>query len=229
MSSWNFAYDSGTPPWDIGRPQPAVLRLAELGAFRSPVLDAGCGTGENALELASRGFDVVGIDGSSSTIRQAREKSATRGLPATFVVGDALDLTALGRTFESVLDCGLFHTFADDERARYVDGLAAVVAPAGMVSLLCFSDEEPWNGGPRRVTREEIREAFAAGWRVESIVPEQFVTLMHPSSSGARAWRASIVRLPEERARVVAPGAPTVSDGNRDPNGPGSVPPLRTS
>ena len=199
MSSWNFAYDSGTPPWDIGRAQPAVVRLAELGAFRSPVLDAGCGTGENALELAARGFDVVGIDGSSSAIRRAGEKSATRGLPVAFMVADALDLVALGRIFESVLDCGLFHTFADDERSRYVDGLAAVVAPGGTVSLLCFSDEEPWDGGPRRLTRDEIRASFADGWGVESIVRERFATLGYPAAGGARAWRASIVRVPGER------------------------------
>src|SRR5512143_2042955 len=145
MSSWDFAYDSGRPPWDIGRAQPAVVRLAERGAFRSPVLDAGCGTGENAMELAARGLEVIGIDGSSSAIRRAREKSAQREVPVTFSVADALDLPALDRSFGSVLDCGLFHTFTDDERTRYVDGLAAVVVAGGRVSLLCFSDEEPWD------------------------------------------------------------------------------------
>jgi SAM-dependent methyltransferase len=183
----------GSPPWDIGRPQPAVERLARAGAFSGPVLDAGCGTGENALFLAALGLEVVGLDQVPAAVERAREKARRRGLDAAFVVGDALGLESLGRTFGAVLDCGLFHTFADEERPRYVASLAAVVRPGGAVHLMCFSEEETGPGGPRRVTRDEIRQAFADGWAVRSIAPERFQSQLHPG--GARAWLARIERL----------------------------------
>ncbi len=192
MNRFEDAY-RGTPPWDIGRPQPAVERLARAGAFASPVLDAGCGTGENALFLAALGLEVVGLDQVPAAVERASEKARRRGIAAAFVVGDALRLETLGRTFGAVLDCGLFHTLADGERPRYVAGLAAVVRPGGAIHLMCFSEEETGPGGPRRVTRDEIREAFAHGWAVRSIEPERFRSTPHPQ--GARAWLARLERL----------------------------------
>ena len=191
---WDLSYRGEAPPWDIGRPQPAVVRLADAGAFESAVLDAGCGTGENAIELAARGFAVWGVDWSPLAIQAARAKASARGLDVTFAVADALDLSALGRQFDRILDCGLFHTFDDEQRAQYVASLAAALVPSGRLFVLCFSDEEPWDGGPRRVTRAELEHAFATGWSLRSIVPERFATRLH--DAGARAWLATVDRLP---------------------------------
>ncbi len=190
---WDSAYSGAPPPWDIGRPQPAVLRLADAGAFRGRVLDAGCGTGENTLELAARGLEAWGLDGSPRAIGQARAKASRRRLAVTFVVGDALQLARLGRAFDTVLDCGLFHTFDDAERTRYAASLSGAVAAGGLVHLLCFSDLEPWGGGPRRVSQAELRASFADGWKVVAIESERFATLLH--DEGARAWLASIERV----------------------------------
>jgi len=52
---WDASYLDGPAPWDTGRPQPAIVRLAGERAFAGEVLDAGCGTGENALHLAALG------------------------------------------------------------------------------------------------------------------------------------------------------------------------------
>jgi SAM-dependent methyltransferase len=192
MAGWESAYRGAPPPWDIGRPQPPVVGIADAGGFRSPVLDAGCGTGENALFLASRGLEVVGIDGASAAIEKAQAKARSRSLRATFLVADALDLEALGHTFASVLDCGLFHVFDDADRTAYVASLRSVVEPAGIVHVLCFSDAEPWGGGPRRISQAELRDAFADGWSVRSIEPTRFATLIH--DDGARAWHATVER-----------------------------------
>jgi cyclopropane fatty-acyl-phospholipid synthase-like methyltransferase len=170
-----------------------VIRLAKAGGFRGRVLDAGCGTGENAMEIAARGLATWGADLASTAIAEARRKAESRGLNVTFAVADALDLASLGLTFDSVLDCGLFHTFEDDDRAAYVESLASVVVAGGLVHLMCFSDLEPWGGGPRRVTQAEIQASFVDRWQVASIDPERFETRLH--REGARAWLARIERL----------------------------------
>jgi len=193
MNRFEGAYQ-GAPPWDIGRPQPAVVRLQQEGLLGGAVLDAGCGTGENALFLAGRGSAVTGIDFVESAVEQARRKARDRGLRADFRVHDALRLPELGRTFDAVLDCGLFHVFADEERPRYAAAVAGVLGAGGALHLMCFSEEERSEGGPRRVTQPDIREAFAQDFRVDWIRAERFESRIHPD--GARAWLARLLRQP---------------------------------
>ena len=138
------------------------------------ILDAGCGTGDNALFFANRGHKVTGIDFLEEPINRAKKKAADRCLPANFLVMDALVLKDWSERFENVIDSGLFHVFSDDDRRRYVEGLARVLKPGGRLFLLCFSDEEPGTQGPRRVSAKEIQDAFAEGWKVESIEPSRF-------------------------------------------------------
>jgi cyclopropane fatty-acyl-phospholipid synthase-like methyltransferase len=193
MVNFDDAY-RGTPPWDIPRPQPAFVTLAEAGAIRGSVLDAGCGTGENALYLASLSYKTWGIDGSPLAIERALQKAQERGIPVDFRVHDALALEGLGRTFDTVTDCGLFHIFGDEGRARYIKSLASVLDSGGRYLMLCFSDRQPGAFPlPRRVTQEEIRTAFADGWRVDEIIEARFAQRFFPE--GAFAWRCSITRL----------------------------------
>lgn len=192
MTGFDYAYVGPPPPWDIGRPQPAFVRLAGQGAIAGPVLDAGCGTGENALHLAGLGFEVTGLDAAPAAIAAARAKAAQGGPAVEFIVGDALALAQLGRTFATIIDCGLFHVFGDADRARYVAGLAAAVDAGGRVHLLCFSDRQPGTWGPRRVTETELRAAFADGWRVEAIQPERFETNI--AGPPVEAWLATFMR-----------------------------------
>jgi len=183
---------AGTPAWDIGRPQPPFLELAERHAIVGKVLDVGCGTGEHALMAAALGLEVTGVDAAPTAIETARRKAEERGLAAQFVLGDARDLPALGRRFDTVLDCGLFHVFDDGDRARYEASLRAVVGPAGRCFILCFSEEQPGDYGPRRVRQDEIRETFRNGWRVDSIDDATMDLVTSPD--GARAWLAAITR-----------------------------------
>ena len=159
-STFENAY-AGQAPWDIGKPQRTFVDVADR--ITGSVLDAGCGTGENALFFASRGHKVTGIDFLGEPIQRARRKTAERGLSATFLVMDALALKNLPEVFDSVIDSGLFHVFSDDDRRRYVEGLATVLKPGGRLFLLCFSDEEPGTQGPRRVAMKKLHDAFAKG------------------------------------------------------------------
>lgn len=185
-------YATGTPPWDIGRPQPAFERLAKAGGLVGRVLDVGCGTGEHALLAASLGHEAVGVDLSPRAVELAKQKAADRGLDVRFLVWDALRLSELGEQFDTVLDCGLFHVFDDDDRAHFVRSLAAVTAAGGRYHMLCFSDRQPGDWGPRRVTREEIGTAFASGWAVESIEPTVIDITIDPA--GALAWQVTANR-----------------------------------
>jgi SAM-dependent methyltransferase len=184
---------SGTPPWDIGRPQPAFVQLADAGAISGRVLDAGCGTGENALLLADRGLEVVGVDAAPKAIAAAARKAADRGLSARFQVWDALQLAELGEQFDTVIDSGLFHVFDDERRARYVSALGSVLRSGGRYFMLCFSDAQPGDWGPRRVRADEIRTAFAAGWTVDSIEPTQLHTNLDQPL--VHAWLGSLTRV----------------------------------
>jgi SAM-dependent methyltransferase len=183
---------AGTPPWDIGRPQPAFLELAERGALRGRVLDVGCGTGEHALMATSFGLEATGIDTSPTAIAIAERKARERGLTARFLVWDALELGALGDTFDTTLDSGLFHVFDDDARARYVESLRSVIPTAGRFFMLCFSDRQPGDRGPRRVAEREIRESFAEGWEIDAIEAANMDITIGPMA--ASSWRASITR-----------------------------------
>ena len=190
---WDASYADGPPPWDVG-PQPAVVRLAAEGGFAGPVLDAGCGTGENALLLAALGLPVLGVDVAETALAIAREKAAGRGLDVAFAAADALHLERLGHRFATVLDVGLFHTFDAAERPGYVASLASVTEPDGTLYLLCFSDAGP-DAGPHPVTRDELRAAFesSADWIVVAIEPDRVTTRFH-GDDGAPAWLATITR-----------------------------------
>ena len=193
---WDTVYVAGTPPpWDVGRPQPAFVRLADRGALRGHLLDAGCGTGENALLAAAHSADVVGVDVSPTAIARARAKAAERGLSARFEVADALNLSQLGLTFDTVIDSGLFHVFDDENRASYVASLASVLRSGGSCYLMCFSDLQPGTFGPRRVRKDEIISAFSDGWSVTGIEADEFVVNRELGIATARAWLATIRRL----------------------------------
>jgi cyclopropane fatty-acyl-phospholipid synthase-like methyltransferase len=181
------------PPWDIRRPQPAFLALAEAGALKGRVLDIGCGTGEHAIMAAGLGLDATGVDLAATALCTAGGKARARGCAVRFVRLDARELAELGEEFDTVLDCGLFHLFDGDDRFAYVDALRSVVPPGGRYFMLGFSDRQP--GAWRRVhrlSRAEIEVAFADGWHVDSIAPSTIDITTDPD--GVRAWLVALTR-----------------------------------
>jgi SAM-dependent methyltransferase len=182
---------AGQAPWDIGKPQKPFLDVADRIA--GSVLDAGCGTGDTALFFAGRGCQVTGIDFIEEAINRAKRKAAERGVPATFLLKDAVTLKDWNERFNNAIDSGLFHVFSDEDRRRYVEGLATVLKPGGRLFLLCFSDEEPGTQGPRRVSKEELHAAFAKGWSIEFIEPSRVevrpdLKEFSFSEGGPKAW-----------------------------------------
>jgi cyclopropane fatty-acyl-phospholipid synthase-like methyltransferase len=183
------------PPWDIGRPQPAFRALADAGEIQGRVLDTGCGTGEHVLMCAALGLDATGIDLAGNALDAARQKARDRGLSARFLHHDALRLSELGETFGTVLDCGLFHIFTDDQRAGYAASLRMALAPGCHYFMLCLSDRDPgtWGGRMRKVTPGEITATFADGWTVGSIEPATIDITTGPGD--IQAWLAALTRI----------------------------------
>jgi SAM-dependent methyltransferase len=196
-SPWDASYTTtDPPPWDIGRAQPAFVRLAGAGLLGGRTLDVGCGTGENTLLATAHGADATGVDIAPTAIRRARAKAADRGVAARFEVADALDLSPLGLAgqIDTVIDSGVFHVFSDDDRPRYVASLATVLRPGGTTYLMCFSDRQPGDFGPRRVRQDELRTAFSDGWTVDSITADAFVINAVQGTPQAQAWLAVLRR-----------------------------------
>lgn len=193
IEDFDASYTAGTAPWDIGRPQPAFAHLADEGRLVGQVLDVGCGTGQHALMAAILGLEATGVDLAPTAISIARQKAEQRGLGARFLTADALRLDELGTCFDTVLDCGLFHVLSDPDRPTFADSLRRCTRVGARYYLLCCSDQEPGDWGPRRVQQEEIRHCFTEGWQVRTIEPSAIEITVEPRR--VHAWLATIERV----------------------------------
>lgn len=214
------AYE-GLPSWEIGRPQGAVIRLAQRGLIAGRVLDVGCGTGRNSLHLAALGHSVLGIDIAAVAIERATASAAEQGIQAEFLALDAFRLPALGREYDTVIDIGLFHTLQPADRVAYAASLRSVMAPGGRCFLVCWNERNDFGYGPERVTRGAIRSSFSRGWRVEAIEAETLETRL--AGGTAHAWLACL-RPRRRRAPPEVGFAPSFG-----PRRPSAVPTLVTT
>jgi SAM-dependent methyltransferase len=185
-------------PWEIGRPQPVVERLRRDGAFRGRILDAGCGTGENALHLSGFGYPVVGVDISSTAIESARQKARERGLTAAFGVADATVHLGPDGSFDSALDCGLLHSLKTDNRQRYLTVLHRTLRAGARAHLLCFSDLARFDfpGGPRTLDEPTVRGLLdGAGWTLEDLSRSTLSAVFPDGERELPCWLATARRV----------------------------------
>ncbi|MFC7340145.1 class I SAM-dependent methyltransferase [Saccharopolyspora griseoalba] len=173
-------------PWNIGVPQPAIAELIEQGVG-SPVLDAGCGVGVTALDLAARGHEVVGVDSSETAIAEAEAAKDARHATASFQVADVTELDGYydGR-FSTVIDSTLFHSLPVDRRDDYLRSIARAARDGAVLRVLVFrSDAFPEGGGPNAVTAEELRAAVEEHWNVDSIEDSSIAAFLPAELGGA--------------------------------------------
>lgn len=172
------SYAPGNPGWNIGDLQPELAALERQRRFRSPVLDSGCGVGVTTLTLAEKGYDVVGLDLSTSAIEQAKRAAANRGLSAEFGLADLSKTTGYDSYFGTVVDGLVFHCLPEALRDGYIESSARALRPGGNFFALVFStDAFPPDAdfGPRSFTKTQLREIVGRHLVVDEVRP-------------ARAW-----------------------------------------
>jgi ubiquinone/menaquinone biosynthesis C-methylase UbiE len=192
---WDKSY-KGTPPWDVGHPQPVFQALVKDGEIKpGRALDIGCGRGENAIMLAKNGCDVTGIDLVQDAISDAKAKAIEQDVNVSFMVGDVLRMDQLfsEREFDVVIDSGLFHAMTDEERPVFARQVHRVLKKGGKYFMLCFSDDEPGDYGPRRVSKIEIERTFALFFKIIYIKNASFDS--HFGSGSRKAYLLSAIRV----------------------------------
>jgi SAM-dependent methyltransferase len=118
---WDESYAAGALPWDTGEPEPLLVEFVAAGRVRpTRTLEIGAGTGTNALWLAERGFEVLGIDVAALAVERATAKLNGRGLRCRFATQDFLATALPDGPFQFVFDRGCFHVFDEpEERVRF--------------------------------------------------------------------------------------------------------------
>lgn len=169
---WKSFYDQmpvDKMPWFNPELDADLLEaLDEQGLRQGRGLDLGTGPGTQAIELARRGFRMSGSDLSASAVRQARELSEQQGVSVDWIVDDVL-ASELSGPFDFIFDRGCFHVLPPATRTQYVNTVADLLAPGGLLFLKCFSRLQPSEIGPYRFIPDQIREIFRPRLQVLSI------------------------------------------------------------
>ena len=150
-------YASGNTPWDSGKPSEELLRLLKAEKLTgSSVLEFGCGTGTNAVELARRGFAVTAVDSVEQAIKTARDKARAAAVDVDFRVADVLK-DDLGGPYDILFDRGVYHCLRTIDLKRFQEFLKKATRTGSWWLSLDGNAKEDTDPGPPVVSEEEIR------------------------------------------------------------------------
>jgi len=154
-------------PWHSGQPDRRLVQLINQKRIpKGRVLDMCSGDGTNSIYLASKGFDVFGVDISGTAVRIARQRCEKRKLACAYEVGDVLHLS-FRKTFDFVFDRGCFHHMSKEEKSGYINTVKRLLRPGGKFFLLCFSNKNP--PYKKNLSKEDIRGYFGHDFRIHFI------------------------------------------------------------
>ena len=181
-------YKTGDIPWDIDRPDFNLINTVKSVPIKKcKALDIGCGTGDNSIWLAQKGFVVTGTDIAELAIKSARKKAIQANVECVFVAVDFLTSKIVGVPFGFAFDRGCFHSFdSDKERKKYAKNVAAHLEKDGLwLTLVGNADDKPRETGPPRRTAEEIVKAVEKYFEILSLTSGYFDS---NSTDPAKAW-----------------------------------------
>jgi cyclopropane fatty-acyl-phospholipid synthase-like methyltransferase len=175
---WEKVYatsDVATLPWYNPNLDTDIERALKEHRLRNArILDLGTGPATQAMNLAKRGFDVLGTDISSSAIRKAKAAAKAAGLSIEFRVDNVITSKLEANLVDVIMDRGVFHVLPKDKRPIYVQTVHRVLRPSGWLFLKCFSDKEPGTWGPFRIAESELRGYFDGPFEIQSVVKSVF-------------------------------------------------------
>ena len=143
----------GTEPTSAARQLARLFRQEQV----TSVLEAGCGSGRDALFYAREGFTVTGLDISAHALRWAREEAADTGAPITLIAGDLLATNLALGSFDAVVAVHLIHLQAEPVRLAMVNRLWSLARDGGLIAMANYATDETgftiWESYPERNTR----------------------------------------------------------------------------
>ena len=154
---WDQRYRDGDMRWDSGLPSRELGRLlGEWPTSRGRAIELGCGTGTNAIFLATLGFQVTGVDCSPTAIRLAEEKAQSKEVSVEWVEADVQHFGAGSSPFGLVFDRGCYHCCRRVDLPGYLESLRNVTSTGSRYIGLMGNADDPNPDGPPRVTAEEV-------------------------------------------------------------------------
>ena len=183
-------YENPGAVWTRTEPPPELVQLIENGKIKPcKAIDIACGEGFYSIYLASRGFNVTGIDLSKKAIQYAKENAVSRRINARFVELDIDDLDQLNETFDFVLEWGLLHHRMPIEKVKqYIKRVAQVLNKNGKYLSMCFNEQSPEFEGVGVKCRTGIR-----GLKLYYFSQEELRKLFEPHF---RILEAKLINIP---------------------------------
>ncbi len=195
MERWDSSYRRDRMPgWDVGRPASELKAIVENGTIKPcRALVLGCGTGTNAVYLASKGFEVTGVDVAPTALVLAEQRATEANVSVLWLMADVVALPDIG-TFDFIFDRGCYHHVQLYNAAGFVQSMDSRTAPGARFLLLAGNANEPTHGGPPRVEETQLVNNFAGTWDFVSLQEIRFESRDPNHKTGPWAWSALMRR-----------------------------------
>ncbi len=191
-AEWNERYVANELPWDSGVASKELMRvLDEEKITPCRAVELGCGTGTNSVYLASRGFDITGMDCSPVALEQARKKAAAAGSDAKFLEADLCRVNLQLEPFDFIFDRGCYHSVRRVDIAGFLEALRQLSKPGTRYLMLAGNANEE-GPGPPRVHEHEIRIDLEGLFEIQFIREFRFEVTDPPE--GFLAWSCLMTR-----------------------------------
>jgi 2-polyprenyl-3-methyl-5-hydroxy-6-metoxy-1,4-benzoquinol methylase len=143
----------GTEPTSVARRFVRLFRQEKVAT----ILEAGCGSGRDALFYAREGFTVTGLDISAHALRWIREDAAETGTTISLIAGEFLATNLAPGSFDAVVAIHLIHLQPEPVRRAMVNRLWSLAEDGGLIAMANYSTDEAgfttWKAYPEHNTR----------------------------------------------------------------------------